>query len=106
MGVNSVLVEGFILAGQCPLYVVLEQKKYTAHYAVLYAPPNNAPDALNPGRRSSLTSDLVDRLSKTLDVAGGDTGDGNPAVLGSIDRVLQKRLALCSKWDQSINSPL
>lgn len=35
-----------------------------------------------------LTSNLVDGLSESLDVARGDTGDGDTAVLGGIDGVL------------------
>lgn len=37
---------------------------------------------------SNLTGNLEDGLGKTLDVAGGDTSDGNTAVLGSVDGVL------------------
>lgn len=36
----------------------------------------------------TLTGDLVDGLGKTLDVGGSDTGDGNSAVLGSVNTVL------------------
>jgi hypothetical protein len=36
----------------------------------------------------TLAGDLVDRLGETLDVGGGDTGNGDTAVLGGVDRVL------------------
>lgn len=36
----------------------------------------------------NLTSNLEDGLGKTLDVAGGDTSDGDTAVLGGVDGVL------------------
>ena len=42
-----------------------------------------------------LTSDLEDGLSKALHVAGGDTSDRDAAVLGGIDRVLNK---VVSSW--------
>ena len=40
------------------------------------------------GSYPALTGDLVDGLGKTLDVGGSDTGDGNSAVLGSVNTVL------------------
>jgi len=36
-----------------------------------------------------LAGDLVDGLGESLDVAGGDTSNGDTAVLGSVDGVLQ-----------------
>jgi len=36
----------------------------------------------------NLTGNLEDRLGKTLDVARGNTSDGDTAVLGSVDGVL------------------
>lgn len=35
-----------------------------------------------------LTGDLEDRLGQALDIAGGDTGNGNTAILGGVDGVL------------------
>ena len=35
-----------------------------------------------------LTGDLEDGLGKALDVAGGDTSDGDTAILGGVDGVL------------------
>jgi hypothetical protein len=40
----------------------------------------------------NLTGDLEDGLGESADVAGGDTGDGDTAVLGGVDRVLEIRL--------------
>lgn len=37
-----------------------------------------------------LTSDLVDGFGKTLHVAAGDTSNGDTAIFGSVDRVLQE----------------
>ena len=37
-----------------------------------------------------LAGDLVDRFSQTLDVAAGDARNRDPAVLGSVDRVLKE----------------
>lgn len=42
----------------------------------------------------NLTSNLEDRLGESLDVSGGDTSDGDTAVLGSVDRVLGESLAI------------
>lgn len=42
-----------------------------------------------------LTGDLEDGLSQALDVAGGDTSDGDTAVLGGVDGVLQRKLVHC-----------
>lgn len=36
----------------------------------------------------NLTGHLEDGLGQSLDVAGGDTSDGNTAVLGGVDGVL------------------
>lgn len=40
----------------------------------------------------NLTGDLEDGLGKALDVAGGDTGDGDTAVLGGINGVLKNKI--------------
>jgi hypothetical protein len=40
----------------------------------------------------TLTGDLEDGLGESADVAGGDTGDGDTAVLGGVDGVLEIRL--------------
>lgn len=41
------------------------------------------------GRVDNLAGDLVDALGQALDVVGGDAGDRDAAVLGSIHRVLE-----------------
>jgi len=41
-----------------------------------------------------LTSNLVDGLGQTLDVASGDTGNGYSAVLGGIHGVLSSCVSL------------
>lgn len=43
-----------------------------------------------PSLDAHLTGDLVDGLGKTLDVAAGDTGHGDTAVLGGVDGVLDE----------------
>ena len=40
----------------------------------------------------NLAGDLVDGLGESLDVGGGDTGDGDAAVLGGVDGVLLGQL--------------
>lgn len=47
------------------------------------------------------TGDLEDGLGKTLDVARGDTGHRDTAVLGGVDGVLEgsiSRIILCKRW--------
>jgi hypothetical protein len=41
-----------------------------------------------PSNLSNLTSNLENSLGKSLDVSGGDTSDGDTAVLGGVDGVL------------------
>lgn len=43
---------------------------------------------------TDLTGDLEDGLGESLHVAGGDTGDGDTAVLGSVDGVLSNSLEM------------
>lgn len=40
----------------------------------------------------NLTGNLEDGLGESLDVGGGDTSDGDTAVLGGVDGVLEKWL--------------
>ena len=40
----------------------------------------------------NLTGNLEDGLGESLDVGGGDTSDGDTAVLGGVDGVLEKLL--------------
>jgi hypothetical protein len=45
-----------------------------------------------------LSGNLEDGLGESLDVAGGDTSDGDTTVLGSVDGVLGKLLDVVSMW--------
>ena len=44
----------------------------------------------------NLTGNLEDGLSESLNVGGGDTSDGDTAILGSVDGVLERMLV--SDW--------
>lgn len=50
---------------------------------------------------ANLTGDLEDGLGESLHVAGGDTGNGDTTVLGGVDGVLDKPLAVFDTmgWD-------
>ena len=41
----------------------------------------------------SLTGNLEDRLGKSLDIVRGDTGNGDTAILGGVDGVLETNIS-------------
>lgn len=45
-----------------------------------------------------LTGHLEDRLGQAADVAAGDAGHGNTAVLGGVDGVLCELVCVCYGW--------